>query len=195
MGIERRNHESGTGHGDDQIDVRRREAGTRQAFLGRLATQFNRVFHVLFICLREGSRFDSVFDGENGLTIVNARIVHNAHHGLEIALGNIKHPAHVIFHIVASDGVGRKRGRSCGNGAVFRTRALLFGVRKVQRIPCIYSVARIVTESSHRLDANLGCCTLWHGWVQAVDCTSIQAKTNSQNRQRGHSVLMPQIRN
>jgi hypothetical protein len=31
---------------------------------------------------------------------------------------------------------------------------------------------------------------LWHGWVQAVDCTSFQAKMSSQNSRHGRAVLV-----
>jgi hypothetical protein len=129
MGVERRNHESSTRDRNDQIDIRRLKAGTLEAFLGCFAAEFNGVFYVLFIRLREGPGLDGVFDGENSVTIVNAGIVHNTHHGLELTLGNIEDAAHVIFHVVATNRVGWKRRRRCGDGAIFRTRALLFGVR------------------------------------------------------------------
>ena len=81
------------------------ETSLGQALFGSFPTELYGVLNVFVIGLTEGPGFDSVVDGENGVTLVHLGIVHDGHHRFHAAVGDVKHPAHVIFHVIASDEV------------------------------------------------------------------------------------------
>ena len=113
MGVERRNHEAGTGNGNDQVYFVGAQTGALQTFFRGFLSQLDGVLNVFLIGLIQGARFDGVFDGKNGVAFVYLSIVHDGHHGFEAALRDIEDAPHVIFHIIAGDCVRRKgRGGS-----------------------------------------------------------------------------------
>ena len=114
--VQRRNHEAGTGDRNNEVDIFRLEAGAFQAFLGGLATQLHRVFDVFVVGFRKRARLDGVVEGENGVPLVHLGIIHDAHHGFETPLGDVKDAAHVVLHVLARDGVRRERRGGGGNG-------------------------------------------------------------------------------
>ena len=124
--IERGDHETGAGNGNDQIDFVRAQPGALQAFFRRFAPQLNGMFDVFLVGLHQRAGLDDVIDGENGVALVHLGVVDDAHHGFELALGNIEHAAHVILHLVARDGVRRQGRRGRGDRAVR-------GIRVVRR--------------------------------------------------------------
>jgi hypothetical protein len=116
--VKRGNHESGARNGDDQIHFIRAESGTLQTFLRGLPAELNRMLHVFLIGLGKGAWLDRVFDGKDGITLLDLRVVDDGHHGFQAPVRNIKDATHVVFHVVASNGVRRKRRGRCGNRAV-----------------------------------------------------------------------------
>ena len=51
--VQRRNHEAGAGHGDDQIDFVRRRAGALQTLFSRLAAELDGVLDVFLVGFRK----------------------------------------------------------------------------------------------------------------------------------------------
>lgn len=72
--------------------------------------------HILLIGFLQRARLDGVLDGENGVALVDLGVVDDAHHGFELAVWNIKDAAHVIFDVVAGDGMRRKSGGTGDDG-------------------------------------------------------------------------------
>ena len=92
-------------------------AGALQAAFRRLAAQLHRMLHVLIVGFLQVARLNGVLDGENRVALVHLCVVHDGHHRFQAPLRDVEDAAHVVLHVVASDGVlGQGRGR-CGDGA------------------------------------------------------------------------------
>ena len=117
VGVEGRNHEAGTGDGDDEVNILRAQGGFGETLFGSFAAKFDGVFDVLVIGLAKCSRFNRVIDRENRVTLVDLSVIDNGHHGFDAALGDVKDTAHVIFHVIARDKVWRQSGSRSRNGS------------------------------------------------------------------------------
>ena len=178
MRVERGDHEAGAGDGDDEIDFVGLEACALEAFFRGFAAELDGVLHVLLIGLLEGAGLDRVGDGENGVAFVDLGIVHDAHHGLEFALGYVEYAAHVVLHVFARDGVFghcgcRRDNRRVGRICVLRRRERGYAV-SAQRGPLSprrksrpYNQLR----EGHEEVAHLQACQ-----IPALDSTSFEAQ-------------------
>lgn len=105
MRVERRNHEAGAGNCNNEVNFVGTKGSTAETFFGGFAAKLDGVLDIFIVCLRKSTWLNRIFDGEDGMALMNLGVIDDSHHGFDAALGNIEDAAHVIFHVVASDKV------------------------------------------------------------------------------------------
>ncbi len=116
--VQGRNHETGAGNGDDQVDVGGEKSGALEALFSGFTAELDGVIDVFIVGLGQGARFNGVVDGENCVAMMNLGIINDGHHGFEAAFGDIKDATHIVFHVVAGDGEWGDSGSSRGDGGI-----------------------------------------------------------------------------
>jgi len=120
VGVERRNHEAGAAHGDDEVDFVGAKVRAFESFFGGFAAELDGVLDVFLVGLLESARLDRVGDRENRVALMHLRVIDDRHHSFELAFGDVEDAAHVVLHVIAGDEVLGNGGRGGENDRIRR---------------------------------------------------------------------------
>ena len=112
MRIEGRNHDARARYRNEQVHIGGSHAGLLQRALGHLQTEFDGLFLILRVDLRQRAGLNRVFQGKYAVTLIDRRIVDHFANGIQLCGAERKNAADVVFH----DFTGQDMRRYCRRG-------------------------------------------------------------------------------